>query len=62
VLWLCGRARLVKVGTVVVDGAKVVGNTLLSANRTYKYLKEEVEWTPRDAEEANSRRMLGRLI
>ena len=33
VLWLCGRAGLVKVGTVVVDGTKMAGNASLSANR-----------------------------
>jgi len=43
VLWLCGRAGLVKVGTVAVDGTKMAGNASLSANRTWRHLKEEVE-------------------
>ena len=31
VLWLCGRAGLVRVGAVVVDGTKIAGNASLSA-------------------------------
>jgi len=50
VLWLCGRAGLVRVGTVVVDGTKMAGNAALSANRTYRHLQEEVERMLREAE------------
>ena len=54
VLWLCGRAGLVRVGTVVVDGTKMAGNASLSANRTYQRLKEEVERMLREAEAADA--------
>jgi transposase len=54
VLWLCGRAGLVRVGTVVVDGTKMAGNASLSANRTYKYLKEEVDRMLKEAEAADA--------
>ena len=54
VLWLCGRAGLVKVGTVVVDGTKMAGNASLSANRTWRHLKEEVERMLREAEAADA--------
>jgi len=54
VLWLCGRAGLVKVGTVVVDGTKIAGNASLSRNRTYKHLEEEVARMLREAEEADA--------
>ena len=54
VLWLCGRAGLVRVGTVVVDGTKMAGNASLSANRTYQHLKEEVERMLREAEAADA--------
>jgi len=54
VLWLCGRAGLVKVGTVVVDGTKMAGNASLSANRTYQHLKEEVKRMLKEAEAADA--------
>ena len=54
VLWLCGRAGLVKVGTVVVDGTKMAGNASLSANRTYQHLEEEVERMMKEAEAADA--------
>ena len=54
VLWLCGQAGLVKVGTVVVDGTKMAGNASLSANRTYQHLKEEVERMLKEAEAADA--------
>jgi len=53
VLWLCGRAGLVKVGAVV-DGTKMAGNASLSANRTYQYLQEEVERMLKEAEAADA--------
>jgi len=43
VLQLCAQARLVKVGVVALDGTKMKGNASLAANRTYKYLEEEVK-------------------
>ncbi len=54
VLWLCGQAGLVKVGTVVVDGTKMAGNASLSANRTWGHLKEEVERMLKEAEAADA--------
>jgi len=54
VLWLCGRAGLVKVGTVVVDGTKMAGNASLSANRTYHHLEEEVKRMLKEAEAADA--------
>jgi len=54
VLWLCGQAGLVKVGTVVMDGTKMAGNASLSANRTYQHLKEEVERMLKEAEAADA--------
>jgi len=54
VLWLCGRAGLVKVGAVVVDGTKMAGNASLSANRTYQHLQEEVERMLKEAEAADA--------
>jgi len=54
VLWLCGRVGLVKVGAVVVDGTKMAGNASLSANRTYQYLKGEVERMLNEAEAADA--------
>ena len=54
VLWLCGRAGLVQVGAVVVDGTKMAGNASLSANRTYQHLKEEVERMLKEAEAADA--------
>ena len=54
VLWLCGQAGLVKVGTVVVDGTKMAGNASLSANRTWRHLKEEVERMLKEAEAADA--------
>ena len=54
VLWLCGRAWLVKVGTVVVDGTKMAGNASLLANRTYHHLEEEVKRMLKEAEAADA--------
>ena len=54
VLWLCGRAGLVKVGTVVVDGTKMADNASLSANRTYHHLEEEVKRMLKEAEAADA--------
>jgi len=54
VLWLCGRAGLVKAGTVVVDGTKMAGNASLAANRTWRHLQEEVERMLKEAEAANA--------
>ncbi len=54
VLELCVEAGLVKVGVVALDGTKMKGNTSLAANRTYAYLKKEVEKMLREAEEKDA--------
>jgi len=54
VLWLCGRAGLVRVGTVVVDGTKMAGNASLSANRTWRHLEEEVKRMLKEADAADA--------
>src|SRR3954451_4069369 len=43
VLALCAKARMVRVGTVAVDGSKLAANAGLSANRCYPAIREEVE-------------------
>jgi transposase len=43
VLALCGRAGLVSVGLVGVDGSLVAGNASAGATRTYAAIREEVE-------------------
>jgi transposase len=43
VLAMCGRAGLVSVGTVAVDGTKLAANAALGANRTYPAIRAEVE-------------------
>lgn len=55
-LKLCAKARLVKVGTVALDGTKIKANAALEANRSYKPIEEEVrkmleEAEAKDAEE-----------
>jgi transposase len=42
VLCLCREAGLVKLGMVVLDGAKVAANAALEANRRYDAIEEEV--------------------
>jgi len=43
VLWLCREAGLVKLGVVVLDGAKVAANAALDANRNHEAIEEEVQ-------------------
>lgn len=54
VLQLCAQAGLVKVGVVALDGTKMKGNASLAANRTYKYLEEEVKRMLQEAEEKDA--------
>jgi transposase len=56
ILRLCSEAGLVKLGTVSLDGTKIKANASLSANRTLKHLKREIdkmlsEAAAKDAEE-----------
>ncbi len=56
ILRLCAEAGLVKLGKVSLDGTKIKANASLSANRTLKHLKQEIdkmlsEATAKDAEE-----------
>ncbi|MCG2726950.1 MAG: transposase [Elusimicrobia bacterium] len=50
VLRLCREAGLIKVGVVALDGTKIKGAAALSANRTHKHLKEEVDRMFKEAE------------
>jgi transposase len=43
VLRLCREAGLLKLGVVALDGAKVVANAALDANRSYEAIEEEVQ-------------------
>jgi transposase len=43
VLALCGRAGLVSVGVVAVDGSLIAGNASAGATRSYAAIREEVE-------------------
>jgi hypothetical protein len=43
VLALCGRAGLVSVGVVAVDGSLIAGNASAAATRSYAAIREEVE-------------------
>lgn len=43
VLRMCGKAGLVKVGVVAIDGTKIEANAALAANRTHDSLRDEVE-------------------
>ncbi len=43
VLALCGRAGLVSVGVVAVDGSLIAGNASQGATRSYAAIREEVE-------------------
>jgi transposase len=43
VLALCGRAGLVSVGVVAVDGSLIAGNASPAATRSYRAIREEVE-------------------
>ena len=56
ILRLCGEAGLVKLGKVSLDGTKIKADASLSANRTLKYLEQEInkmlsEAAAKDAEE-----------
>jgi transposase len=56
ILRLCAEAGLVKLGNVSLDGTKIKANASLSANRTLKHLKQEIdkmlsEADAKDAEE-----------
>lgn len=42
VLDICGRAGLVKVGVVAIDGTKVQANASLDANRSYEQIAREI--------------------
>jgi transposase len=43
VLRMCGKAGLVKAGTVALDGTKMKGSAAKSANRSYDHLQEEID-------------------
>jgi transposase len=43
VLAMCGRAGLVSVGAVAIDGSKLAANAALGANRAYPAIRAEVE-------------------
>jgi transposase len=43
VLALCGRAGLVSVGVVAVDGSLIAGNASAQATQSYRAIREEVE-------------------
>ena len=56
ILRLCAEAGLVKLGTVSLDGTKIMANASLAANRTWKHLEQEIdkmlsEAAAKDAEE-----------
>lgn len=51
VLKLCARSGVGQVGTVALDGTKMKANASLAANRTEKYLEQEIERMLREAEE-----------
>ena len=50
VLGLCGKAGMLKVGTVAIDGTKIKANAALEANRTGSWLREKVSEMVREAE------------
>jgi transposase len=49
VLALCGRAGLVSVGLVAVDGTLIAGNASAAATRTHQTIREEVDRILKDA-------------
>ena len=58
VLKMCTEAKMLKVGTIALDGTKMEANASLSSNRTEKYIEAEVkkifeEAEQRDKEEDN---------
>ncbi len=55
VLELCRRAGLVSVGVVALDGSLVSGNASLTANRSYRSIRDEVERILGDAAQADAR-------
>ena len=54
VLALCGRAGLVSVGVVAVDGSLIAGNASAAATRSYAAIREEVERMLGEAAEADA--------
>jgi len=54
VLRLCKEAKMLKLGTVALDGTKIKGNTSLAANRTSDALESEVRKMLREAEAADA--------
>ena len=42
VLGLCGKAGLVKVGVIAIDGTKIAANASLDANRSYERIVREI--------------------
>jgi hypothetical protein len=55
VLVLCGRAGMVKVGTVAVDSTKLAANASLAQNRTYEGLRREAAQIIEEAIETDAR-------
>ncbi len=53
VLRLCGKAGLVKVGVVALDGTKIKANAALEANRTTEGIEAEVRRMLREAAEVD---------
>jgi len=56
ILRLCSEAGLVKLGKVSLDGTKIKANASLSANRTLKYLKQEIDKMLSEATAKDARR------
>src|SRR3954471_4188187 len=54
VLAICGKAGMVRVGTVAVDGTKLAANAGISANRTYAKIRQEVERILAEADERDA--------
>jgi len=54
VLRLCHEAGLVRLGVVALDGTKVAANASLGANRTHRFLQEEVQQMLAEAMETDA--------
>jgi transposase len=54
VLRLCREAKMLKLGTVALDGTKIKGNTSLEANRAIEGLESEVRKILQEAEAADA--------
>lgn len=54
VLRLCHEAGLVRLGVVALDGTKVSANASLGANRTHRFLQEEVQQMLAEAMETDA--------